>query len=412
VVTDIGGSADAHVPRHTPDFRVRVLEALMFRPPTRRIELSERLDLSPAIVSKELAPLVAAGVVTQSVEDARHRSLRARGRPPVYVSLAADALHAVGIEIGSRALRVVVCDLSGAIVASQAVPWFPVDARMTIERVCDLTARGLAEAAVGLDRVVGVGVSSAQPVAFDRAASGAFASWKGVNLAAELERRIGIQTAVERASIAGALAEQRFGAGNGASDLVYVRLSAGCGVGVIMGGVAHRGASGVAGEVGHVASTAGRRPCYCGRHGCLETIGSPEAVAGLLGEVYAKPTTVPQMFELVRGADARARRIITEVGGLIGAALVGGLSFVNPSMCIIGGELSMVGDPLVSAIRREIVRRATPGLASGLTVIASQRGREAEVLGAALMQLAHAPGFLARRVTQSAADAMAWEAEE
>jgi predicted NBD/HSP70 family sugar kinase len=386
--------------RRAHDFRVRVLDALMFRPPTRRNELGERLDLSPTILAKELAPLVAAGVVTQSVEDPGQRSLRARGRPPVYVSLAADAVHAIGIEIGSRALRVVVCDLSGAIVTSQAVPWFPVDARMTIKQVCDLTARGLAEAAVGLDRVVGVGVSSAQPVAFERAAAGAFASWKGVNLAAELERRIGIQVAVERASIAGALAEQRFGAGKGESDLVYVRLSAGCGIGLIVGGAPHRGASGVAGEVGHVAHTAGRRPCYCGRHGCLETVASPEAVAGLFGEVYGTPITVPRMFELVRRSDAKARRIIEEVGSRIGAALVAGLSFVNPSTCIVGGELSMVGEPLLDPIRREIMRRVTPAFASDLSVVASQRGREAEVLGAAIMQLADAPRFLARRVSR------------
>jgi predicted NBD/HSP70 family sugar kinase len=283
---------------------------------------------------------------------------------------------------------------------------------MTIEQVCDLTARGLAEAAVGLDRVVGVGVSSAQPVAFDRAASGAFASWKGVDLTAELERRLGIQVTVERASIAGALAEQRFGAGQGVSDLLYVRLSMGCGVGLIVGGAPHRGTSSVAGEVGHVAQTAGHRPCYCGRHGCLETIASPEAVAGLFGEVYATPITVPRMFELVRRGDPQARRIFEEVGGRIGAALVPGLTFMNPSTCIIGGELSSVGAPLLDPIRREIVRRATPMLASDVTVIASKRGREAEVLGAAIMQLAHAPGFLARRVTHLAVSAEAAVAEE
>ena len=399
-------------PKRARDLRLRVLEAVMFRAPTRRNELAELLDASPAILGKELAALTAAGIVSQSVEDPDQRPLGARGRPPVFVSMIAGAAHAVGVEIGTRALRVIVCDLAGTIHASRTVPWFPVDPQMTLDRVEELVARGLRETGVEFDDLVGVGVSSAQTIAPDRVAAGAFAGWGDIDTAAELERRLAVPTTVERAAIAGAVAEHRFGAGRRMADVMYVRLSTGSGLGFIIEGEPYRGASGLAGEVGHVALTAGTRACYCGRHGCLETVASPEAVAVLFGEVYGQAITVPRMIELVRSGDRRARQLISDAGSLIGESLAPAVSLFNPEVCIIGGELSLVGETLVASIRREIARTATPASTSEVHIVRSQRGREAEVLGAAIMQLARAPEFLASRTVSAAGDPADWNPED
>jgi predicted NBD/HSP70 family sugar kinase len=227
----------------------------MFRPPTRREELGELLQTSLAVLARALSPLVDAGIVVRSVEEPEQRPFGARGRPPRYASLAPGAAHAIGVEIGSRALRLVICDLTGAIVVSRTVPWCPVDPAVTIDRIGELVTSVLSDAGLDFDRVIGLGLSSAQELAPDRAAAGAFAGWYGVQPANELQQRLGMAAAVERATIAGALAEQRFGAGRGLSDLMYVRLSAGCGVGFILDGEPFRGANGIAGEVGHVPLT-------------------------------------------------------------------------------------------------------------------------------------------------------------
>jgi predicted NBD/HSP70 family sugar kinase len=381
----------------------------MYRPPTRRTDLCDELDTSPANLARQLASLAAAGIVNQSVEAPTRRPHGARGRPPVFVSLIPDAAHALGIEIGTRTLRAVVCDLRGEIVASHSVPWFPVDPNMTIGRSHELVEHVIVDAGIALDGVIGVGVTAAHAFTAHLTATGALAAWSAFEPATELGARLGVPVSVEDSAIAGGVAEHRMGAGLGRADLMYVSLSAGCAIGFILSGRPHRGATGHAGAVAHAAMTAGRQPCYCGRYGCLETVASPEAVAGLLGKLSGRPVTPALLFELLRAGDRRARRLLAEVGGLIGEALAPAVSLFNPGLCIIGGELSLAGEPLVVAIRDGIERGVRPEIAARLSVVQSRRGREAEVVGAAITQLARAPELLARRA--EVVPGSEWDAE-
>src|SRR4051794_4653982 len=140
---------------HPERLRVRLLQVLMSRSPTRRTELAQTLDTSTAVLKRELACLARAGIVAESVEDPDERPLGLRGRPPVYVSLSPGAGYALGIEIGTRALRVVVCDLGGAILNRRTIQWFPVDPALTIDRARELALHGLSEAGIDIDRVIG-----------------------------------------------------------------------------------------------------------------------------------------------------------------------------------------------------------------------------------------------------------------
>ncbi len=393
--------ADVTMP-HPTDLRVRLLDAVVLRPPIRRTELCRQLDVSLPVVAKEIAALQTAGLLVQSSEDPAQRALGARGRPPVYVSVMARAAHAIGIEVGTRTMRAIVCDLSGAVRAARALAWFPVDPQVTVERVREVALRVLDDADIALEDVVGVGVSAASALTGDQPTTRTFAAWDGVDPAAAVQSRLGIATTLERAAIAGALAEQRLGAAAGVCNVMYVRLSTGCGVGFIVRGKPHRGVSGLAGEVGHVPMTAGRRRCYCGRHGCLETVANSEAVAGLFADVYGERVTAPHLLELVQGGDDRARRLVADVGSVIGTALAPAVNLMNPEVCIIGGELSLAGEPLVAAIRRSIERGVGPAIAGAMSVVTSQTGQEAEALGAAIMQILRSPALLARRSSATA----------
>src|SRR4051794_35397705 len=150
-----GFDARGRASAHPQNLRLRLLEVLMSRSPTRRTELAQTLDTSTAVLKRELACLARAGIVAESVEDPDERPLGLRGRPPVYVSLSPGAGYALGIEIGTRALRVVVCDLGGAILNRRTIQWFPVDPALTIDRARELALHGLSEAGIDIDRVIG-----------------------------------------------------------------------------------------------------------------------------------------------------------------------------------------------------------------------------------------------------------------
>jgi predicted NBD/HSP70 family sugar kinase len=73
----------------------------------------------------------------------------------------------------------------------------------------------------------------------------------------------------------GALAEWRLGAGTAVDDLVYVMLGEGVGCGVVLGGHLHVGASGTAGELGHLPVLSDGKICRCGSRGCLVSKRAP-----------------------------------------------------------------------------------------------------------------------------------------
>ena len=71
----------------------------------------------------------------------------------------------------------------------------------------------------------------------------------------------------------GALAELHHGVARGRHDVVYLKIASGVGAGIVLGGRLHRGASGIAGEIGHVQVGEDGQVCRCGNRGCLETDG-------------------------------------------------------------------------------------------------------------------------------------------
>jgi predicted NBD/HSP70 family sugar kinase len=259
----------------------------------------------------------------------------------------------------------------------------------------------LAEANVSFDDVIGAGVGMATPVDGRRGAvhtDGLLPDWAGLDPARELESRLEMPVQVENDANAGAMGEHLFGAGRGVADMLYLRLSAGVGLGLILRGQPYRGVAGVAGEIGHTEAVAGGDICRCGNRGCLETIVSPVALADLLERSRREPTSVARMLDLVRAGDRGAQRSVADAGHAIGAALAAAVNLLNPSLVIIGGELAEAGDVLLDPIRAAITRSAIAPAAASVRVVAGELGSRAEVLGAATIQIARAPEALANRL--------------
>ncbi len=212
--------------------------------------------------------------------------------------------------------------------------------------------------------------------------------WVGRNAVEELSTRIGVQVEVDNDANLGALGELTFGAARGVTNGIYVKISTGIGGGLILGGALHRGATGIAGELGHVQVQADGVSCICGGRGCLQTVA---AVPGLLAAArgaHGPRLELAGLIELVRGGDFGTRRIIGEAGRAIGRVLADLCNHVNPEAIVVGGDLSAVGEPLLAGIREAIDRYALPGAAEAVDVRAAVLGERAEVLGALSLVIA------------------------
>jgi predicted NBD/HSP70 family sugar kinase len=381
--------------------RLRVIEMLYREPGSSRTDLARWTGLSRATVSALIEELGYAGVVEEH-EGPVTAAPRSSGRPPVLLSLVPGAGFAVGLDFGHQHIRVAICDLSGELVAEDFSP-AEVDHAPTesLDLAHELVRAALRGAGIEPERVLGVGMGLAAPIhkaTGEIATEGILPGWHGIRPAHEMQARLGVAVELENDANVGALGEKVFGAARGVDDLIYVRVSAGIGAGLILGGRPYRGFGGVAGEIGHVLADPAGPICRCGNRGCLETIASPPAVAALLERSSGEPVAVERLLELVEARDRRARRAVADAGEAIGRALSMLVNVLNPELVVVGGDLAPAGPVLLDPIRAAIERHGVAPAAGAVRVVAGTLGDRAEVLGAAGLILAQSPHALATRV--------------
>ncbi|MFC1414801.1 ROK family transcriptional regulator [Streptacidiphilus sp. N1-12] len=376
--------------------RARVLRALYRTGGTTRPQLQALTGLSRATVSSVVLDLIAEGLVG---EEEAARDGRANGRPAQTLSVLPHAAYAAAADIGRTHLHVVVCDLSGDVVWERRVD-NDVDAHpeSTLALVTRTVAEGLAHSGISSRQVLGLGVGIACPVhrggdTLD--ASGIMPGWVDVDPAAELAARTGLPTQLLNDANAGAIGEWLYGAGQGVDDLVYIRLSAGIGAGVIADGRLLTGGGGLAGEIGHLQVVPDGLFCRCGNRGCLETVASPTSIARLLSRSWGRQVDPDDLSALLDSGQPAVQTAVREAGEAVGRALATTVTLLDPQLVIIGGDFSWAGEILLDPIRRGIERYALPAARRRVRVVAGGLGAAAEVRGAAGILLNTAPDALA-----------------
>jgi predicted NBD/HSP70 family sugar kinase len=380
--------------------RVRILRTLSEHAYLSRADLVTHTGLARASVGSMVVDLIDAGLIEETSDLAGApgaSSAPGVGRPPQLLSLAPTAAHALGADIGHDHVRVILTDLGGTPIWDQGEN-LDVDHERAraLDTVISLIEAAVADTAVPREKVLGLGVGISCPVSADGdlAADGIMPGWDGARPADELASRSGFPARIVNGANAGVLAEQRFGAARDAADVLYLRLSAGIGAGVISGGRVLLGSGGFAGELGHVTVDPNGALCRCGNRGCLETVASPPALAALLARSWGRPVGDDELAGLLRDGDRGTLRAVEDGGEAIGRVLAPAALLLNPSLIVIGGDLADAGEPLFEPIRRALSRGVMGMHTRELRIVPSALGDRAGVLGAAALILDDAPRLL------------------
>jgi predicted NBD/HSP70 family sugar kinase len=136
---------------------------------------------------------------------------------------------------------------------------------------------------------------------------------------------------------------------SGADDLAYVSLGTGLAAGFVLDGVLRRGASGAAGEIGHVPVNPAGALCSCGQRGCLELSAAAAALtAAWPADGDASPAEA--LFAAAGAGNPAAIEVRDRFGaGVADAIRMLGLA-VDPRVIIIGGGIAHLGEPLLAAV--------------------------------------------------------------
>jgi predicted NBD/HSP70 family sugar kinase len=212
--------------------------------------------------------------------------------------------------------------------------------------------------------------------------------WRDVPLAAMLRDRLAVDVSlpvlVANEADLGALAEARRGAARGVDDVLYLSGEVGVGGGLLVGGRPLVGASGFGGEVGHMVVDPTGTRCHCGSTGCWETEIGEVAVLRRAGR--RRRAGVDAIGQLVAAADAgdiAARAAAEATGHWLGLGVGSLINILNPRMVVLGGLFGRLHDHLRAAMMAELARRSLAPIRGDVTVVASELGEQAALVGAA-----------------------------
>jgi glucokinase len=303
-----------------------------------------------------------------------------------------------GIDVGGTKIAGGVVDEAGTILtkARRESPATDTDA---IERdIEDLVA----ELRAAHD-IVAVGVGAAGFVDARRSTV-LFApnlAWRDEPLRHDLERRIGLPVVIENDANAAAWGEFTFGAGEDVQDTLLVTVGTGVGGGMVFNGQLHRGAFGVAAEIGHLRVVPDGRLCGCGNRGCWEQYASGTALVrdtkeqALHGSLIARTLldrtggdveaiTGPLITEAAREGDSFAREQLASLGKWLGEGIASLTAVLDPAVVVIGGGVSEAGELLLGPIREHFRANLTGRhYRPELEVRIAKLGNKAGMIGAA-----------------------------
>jgi glucokinase len=309
----------------------------------------------------------------------------------------------VAVDLGQSKLlcAAVADDLSVVEARSEPTP------RTSREAVLDLLVDRIRSA--WSERTVAVGLACASTVDY-RSGTLVWAGslpLDGFPIGPFLEDRFGVPVVVENDGNAAAVGEHRAGAGVGVADLVLLTIGTGVGGGLIVNGRLHRGATGMAGELGHFTVDSHGPRCVegCPGNGHLDVIGSGTALdaaaqaaamrhpkSGLARlAATGMPVDGAAAVELARQGDPVARAAIARVGRTLGRAVCTLVNILDPELVLLAGGASAAGDLLLTPLTGVVRRRALAPGRDQVRIELARLGQNAGVIGAAALALEAMP---------------------
>jgi predicted NBD/HSP70 family sugar kinase len=363
-----------------------LLDSLRRHGPQSRSALGAATGLTRSAISGLVGELVERGLATQDAALSDGRP----GRPSPQVRIDDRHYATLAIEAGVDDLSAAIVALDGTVVRSHRIarPRDRVPVSETLTDVADLVRRlGCAGTDVDGRRLVGVGVAVPGVI---RAPGGVVVSapnlgWTEVDLAPALRSRLRLDLPVSVGNDAdlGALAESRFGAGRGATTMVYVAGEVGVGGGLVVEGRRIDGHRGFAGEVGHMPVDPDGAPCSCGSFGCFETVVGERALLERAGlDPDGGSRQVARLLAAAEAGDAAAIASLALEGRWLGIGLTTLINAFDPEIVVLGALLGRVLPFAREALDDELERRRFRRIERSVPVVAAALGIESTLVGA------------------------------
>ncbi|WP_454122477.1 sugar metabolism global transcriptional regulator Mlc [Kosakonia sp. Marseille-Q7440] len=376
--------------------------------PVSRIDLSRLAQLAPASITKIVREMLEAHLV----QETEIQEPGSRGRPAVGLVVETEAWHYLSLRISRGEIFLSLRDLSSKLVVEDRLDLPLTAADPLLTRIITQIDQFFIRHQHKLERLTAIAITLPGIIDTENGIVHRMPFYEDVKempLGEALEEHTGVPVYVQHDISAWTMAEALFGASRGARDVIQVVIDHNVGAGVITDGrLLHAGSSSLV-EIGHTQVDPYGKRCYCGNHGCLETIASVESVLELAqlrmsqsmsSMLHQQPLTVEWLCQAALKGDLLAKDIISGVGANVGRILAIMVNLFNPQKILIGSPLSLAADVLFPTIADCIRQQALPAYSQHISVESTQFTNQGTMAGAALVKDAMYNGSLLIRLLQ------------
>ena len=307
----------------------------------------------------------------------------------------------LGVDVGGSKIAAAVATTQGKILArgynptsAQAGP------NIVINRILVTMEETLSRSKVDAAQLSGIGIGVAGIIDSENGKvifSPNLPGWRELPLKDIVQQHFGILTYLANDASLAALGEWSFGLGRKVANLIYVSVGTGIGGGIIVDGNLYTGASGAAGEIGHMTVDVNGQRCNCGNTGCWETLASGTALAreAVKRIAQGEQTTIMKLvdgdmsqidakiiFEAAQQGDELANELISRLGFYLGVGLANLVNIFNPELILIGGGVAKMNDLLLQPAISVVKERAFEIEANIVEIRPALLGDDSCLLGA------------------------------
>lgn len=307
----------------------------------------------------------------------------------------------VGVDVGGSKINSILADSQGNIKARDLRD---TRAKRGPDAVIERIIESISQVATGSD-IAGIGVGAAgacDTVNGVITSSPNLPQWQDIPLRGIVQQEFDCPVYLQNDATLAALGEHHFGGGRDVDHLIYVSVGTGIGGGIIINGKLYCGASGSAGEFGHMTIDVNGPSCPCGNTGCWETLASGTALAReavkrirdgqktnilKFADGKVEKVSARRVHLAAQKGDRLANELIAQTGYYLGIGLVNLVDIFNPQLILIGGGLSRMGKLLLGPATSVVRERAFELPAKAVRIEIAHLGVDAEALGAVALVL-------------------------
>lgn len=331
------------------------------------------------------------------------------GRKPSIYGLNPTSGYFVGVDVLHDQINCAAVDFKGdKLRIEENIPYKLENTPAALEQLCLRIDEFIDSLAIPREKILSIGVNISGRVNPVSGYSYSIFYFEEKPLSEILEERLHIKIYIENDTRAMAYGEYMQGVVKGEKNILFVNMSWGLGLGIIIDGKVYYGKSGFSGEFGHFCFFNNEILCHCGKKGCLETEASGSALHRFLLERYREGSStilapkieaqeeisLADLIEAIQKEDVLSIEILEQIGINLGKGIAGLMNIFNPELVVLGGLLSQTGEYLSLPIKSAIRKYSLNLVSQDTEIKLSKLGERAGILGACLLSRSKMLGMI------------------